>query len=186
MGVGADGRRAGEKRRERERKAGVGMVWTAKSKPANHEAESAYVTGEGGAAENVMKFSEICHRGEPGGSLDCNTTAQTLLQYLNTPLREINKSPAQLATGRQLRDGVPVAKVHYRVERHWRQVLRDRETRGAEALEEILAREKPSRHLPPLRVGEQVRVQDSVSKLWNRMGLVVEARPHRQDAVRLA
>ena len=36
------------------------MVWRAKSKPANHEAESAYITGEGGAAENVIKFSEIC------------------------------------------------------------------------------------------------------------------------------
>ena len=36
------------------------MAWRAKSKPVNHEAESAYVTGEGGAAENVMKFSEIC------------------------------------------------------------------------------------------------------------------------------
>ena len=40
-GVGGDGRRAGEKRRERERKAGVGMVWAAKNKPANHDAESA-------------------------------------------------------------------------------------------------------------------------------------------------
>ena len=60
MGYGMDGRRAGEKRRERERKAGVGMVWGAKNKPANHEAKSAYVTGEGEAAENVMKFSEIC------------------------------------------------------------------------------------------------------------------------------
>ena len=43
------------------------MVWRAKSKLANHEAESAYVTGEGGAAENVMKFSEIC--GPGGGSI---------------------------------------------------------------------------------------------------------------------
>ena len=50
---GGDGQRAGEK-------SGVVMVWRAKSKPANHEAESAHVTGEGDAAENVMKFSEIC------------------------------------------------------------------------------------------------------------------------------
>ena len=49
-------------RRDLERKAGVGMVWRAKSKPANHEAESVYVTGEGGASGNVMKISEICQR----------------------------------------------------------------------------------------------------------------------------
>ena len=107
------------------------------------------------------------------------------MQYLNIPLRYINKSPAQLAAGRQLRDGVPAVKVHYRVDRHWRQVLHDRETRNVEAQEEILARENPSRHLSLLWVVEQVRVQDTVSKLWNRMGLVVEACPHRQYAVRL-
>ena len=47
-------------RRDLERKAGVGMVWRAKSKPANYEAESAYVTKEGEASGNVMKISEIC------------------------------------------------------------------------------------------------------------------------------
>ena len=46
-----DGWRAGVK------EARVGIVWRARSKPANHEAESAYVTGGGGAAGNVMKFS---------------------------------------------------------------------------------------------------------------------------------
>ena len=60
---GCSGQQAVEKRRERETKAGVGIVWRAKSKPANHEAVSAYVTGEGGASGNVMKISEICRRG---------------------------------------------------------------------------------------------------------------------------
>ena len=43
-----------------EKEVGMGVVWRATSKLANHEAESAYVTGESGAAGNVMKFSEIC------------------------------------------------------------------------------------------------------------------------------
>ena len=51
MGGVGGGRRAGEKgagekRREWERKAGLGMAWRGKDKPANHEAESAYVTGD--------------------------------------------------------------------------------------------------------------------------------------------
>ena len=41
---------------------GFGIVLRAKSKPANHETESAYVTDEGGAAGNVMQFLEICVR----------------------------------------------------------------------------------------------------------------------------
>ena len=47
-------RREGGRERERKRRG--------KSKPVNHEAKSAYVTGAGEAAENVMKFSEICLR----------------------------------------------------------------------------------------------------------------------------
>ena len=42
---------------ERERREGREL-----ERMANHEAESAYVTGEGWAAENVMKFSEISGR----------------------------------------------------------------------------------------------------------------------------
>ena len=40
-------------------KGGMRMVQRAKGTPPNHEAESAYVTGEGGASGNVMKISEI-------------------------------------------------------------------------------------------------------------------------------
>ena len=58
-GTGGELERREESGRER---AGVVMAWRVKTKPANHEAESAYVTGEGEAAENVMKFSEICTR----------------------------------------------------------------------------------------------------------------------------
>ena len=58
MGWRGDGRRAGEKRRERERKKRGWGWWRAKSKLANHETESAYVTGEGEAAGNVMKLSQ--------------------------------------------------------------------------------------------------------------------------------
>ena len=65
-GGGGDGRRAGGRRREREGKM---LGWQGKSKPANHEAESAYVTDEGEAGENVMKFSEICGPAGPEAKL---------------------------------------------------------------------------------------------------------------------
>ena len=38
------------------------------------------------------------------GAIDTDKVAQDLLQYRNTPLRGINKSPAELALGRSLRD----------------------------------------------------------------------------------
>ena len=55
---GNTGRR--EEKEAGEKEARVEIVRRARSKPANHEAESAYVNSEGGAAGNVMKFSEIC------------------------------------------------------------------------------------------------------------------------------
>ena len=72
-----DERQAGEKRRERQRKWGWGW-YRAKSKPANHEAESAYVTGEGGAAENVVKFSEICVPPSPSVMADAKVLRRSL------------------------------------------------------------------------------------------------------------
>ena len=49
------------------------------------------------------------------------------------------------------------------------------------------AREENStpRRLTPLSPGTRVRVQNQATHLWDRTGLVVEARPYRQYAVRL-
>ena len=49
-------------------------------------------------------------RGNTGrkGAINPDKVAQTLLQYQNTPLRGINKSPVELALGRSLRDTVPL------------------------------------------------------------------------------
>ncbi|XP_045101465.1 uncharacterized protein LOC123498425 [Portunus trituberculatus] len=73
-----------------------------------------------GRAEAAVKTAKRIIRANTGsgGSLDTDKTSLAVLQYLNTPLRSVNKSPAQLATGRQLRDGVPTARRHYKVDRH--------------------------------------------------------------------
>ena len=44
----------------------------------------------------------------PNGSLNINAAARAILQYCNTPLPEINLSPAQILFHRQLRDHLPV------------------------------------------------------------------------------
>ena len=49
------------------------------------------------------------------------------MQYRNTPLRGINKSPAELALGRSLRDTVPLPRQRYKIDTHWAQHLRERE-----------------------------------------------------------
>ncbi|XP_063888612.1 uncharacterized protein K02A2.6-like [Scylla paramamosain] len=77
---------------------------------------SAQYPQSNGRAEAAVKTAKRIIRANTGsgGSLDTDKTSLAVLQYLNTPLRSVNKSPAQLATGRQLRDGVPTARRHTR------------------------------------------------------------------------
>lgn len=147
---------------------------------------SAQYPQSNGRAEAAVKTAKrliMANTGD-GGNLDTDRMALALLQYLTTPLRGGDRSPAQLAAGRQLRDGVPTARWHLMVDRQWGWTLRRREVQMADSGEAREACSTP-RRLPPLPLGTRVRVQNQASNLWDRTGLVVEARPHRQYAVRL-
>ena len=139
-----------------------------------------------GRAEAAVKSSKRIIRSciSGTGSLDNDKVSLAILQYLNTPLRGINKSPAQLATGRQLRDGVPSAKLNFMVDRHWKKSIRERECQVAERNKKIVD-SGTDRKLAPLQPGTQVRVQNQATKAWDRLGVVVEQRPYRQYTVRL-
>lgn len=147
---------------------------------------SAHYPQSNGRAEAAVKTAKRIIRANTGGggSLDSDKTSIAILQYLNTPLREIGKSPAQLATGRRLRDGVPTARQHYKVDRHWRQTLRKRELQMAK-MQKDLENVDTCRRLPPLQTGARVRVQDQASKRWDRTGIITETLPHRQYTVKL-
>ena len=147
---------------------------------------SAQYPQSNGRAEAAVKTAKRIIRDNTGsgGSLDTDKASLALLQYLNTPLRAVDRSPAQLAAGRQLRDGVPTARWHLRVDKHWGGTLRRREVQMGEAGEEQMANSTP-RRLPPLAPGTRVRVQNQASNAWDRTGLVVEALPHRQYTIRL-
>ena len=145
---------------------------------------SAHYPQSNGRAEVAVKTAKRIIRSNlgKGGSLDCDKASLAILQYLNTPLKGFDKSPAQLATGRTLRDGVPTPKQHYKVEKHWEEELQRRE--------QYMASQEGSpspgaRELRPLTVGCKVRVQDPITKVWDRSGLVVEFRGHRQYLIRL-
>ena len=148
---------------------------------------SAYYPQSNGRAEAAVKAAKrlLMMNTGPGGSLNTDRVSAALLQYLNTPLRGINKSPAQLAAGRQLRDGVPAARQHYKVDIHWRKTLREREIRLAEAHEDIMIKRGNQRCLPPLKQGCRVWVQDQVTHKWDRSGTVVEGLRYRQYSIRL-
>ena len=102
-----------------------------------------------------------------------------LLQYLNTPLRGVDKSPVQLVTGRQLREGIPALRQHYKVDMNWRKTLRHRELELAKSHDSIITKRGRHRDLAPLQLGSRVRIQDQATNEWDRTGMVIEALAHR-------
>ncbi|XP_063878128.1 uncharacterized protein LOC135110103 [Scylla paramamosain] len=139
-------------------------------------------------AEVVVKSAKRILRGNIGadGSLDNDKISLALLQYLNTPLRDINRSPAQLAMGRQLQDGVPSVKWKLEVDNFWGRTLRQRECQMADHHDRVVADRNVTSSCASLAPGDRVLVQDHQhGRRWNRAGIVIEARDHRQYLVRL-
>ena len=120
------------------------------------------------------------------GSLDTDEAAKAMMQYRNTPLRDIEKSPAQLALGRQLRDSIPMSREYYLPDSHWAKTIQERER----AMTRSMMREKDvydihAKQLPYLRTGNHVLIQDPVTKMWDRSGIVMERYPYRQYLVKI-
>ena len=148
---------------------------------------SAYYSQSNGRAEAAVKTAKriLMDNTGPGGSLDTDKVAVALLQYHNTPLRDINRSPAQLAAGRQLRDGIPADKRHYGICRNWRSALKERERKMAEAHQEIIKKQGNARTLPSITTGTRVWVQNPVNNNWEKSGTVVESLANRQYTVKI-
>ena len=149
---------------------------------------SAHYPQSNGRAEVGVRIAKRILRdnlGE-GGSLNTDKVAQALLQYLNTPLHGEKKSPAQLATGRQLRDSIPVTKQYYKVDQHWRKILRKRELQMAARGDKVSEKyDRGAKALTPLREGQRVRIQDPTTREWSRSGTILEVGKYRQYKVRL-
>ena len=147
---------------------------------------SAHFPQSNGRAEAAVKSAKRLLRENtgPGGTLNSDKFSVALLQYLNTPLRGINRSPAQLAAGRQLRDGVPAPKQHYKVDMNWRKTLRDRELQMAKSNQKLVDK-GTQKALPSICPGSRVWVQNQASLEWDKSGVVTEALANRQYTIRL-
>ena len=149
---------------------------------------SAHYPQSNGRAEAAVKTAKRILRENVGGAGTVATERVVLafLQYHNTPLRDGGKSPAQLLLGRQLRSGIPVPSDELRISQHWTDHLETREREMARRGKALQDASETSRTLQKLSVGQVVRIQDAVTKRWDRTGVVTRLlRPIRQYTVRL-
>ena len=149
---------------------------------------SAYYPQSNGRAEAGVKSMKRLLQGNLGrrGSLNTDEVAAALLQYRNTPLREVNKSPAQLALGREMRDTIPLPRERYRINKSWHDHLKAREV--AMSISNEVRKQKydtASKPLKPLAVGDKVLCQNTRTNKWDRSGSVVEIGKFRQYQVML-
>ena len=156
-----------------------------------HRLSSAYFPHSNLRAEQGVKLAKQLIRDnvDKSGCLDNDKFARALLNYRNTPLRDIGRSPAQIVTGRQLRDHLPTNPSSYRPSKEWLLTKEQRElalakryTKQGEVWSEH------TRDLPELPVGSHVSVQNqhgNKAKRWDRTGLIVDVLPHKQYRVRM-
>ena len=122
----------------------------------------------------------------PRGSIDNDKTAQALMQYRNTPLRDVDKSPAQLALGRPIRDTLPLPRERYRISAEWARHLHEREVAMKNRNEVTKIKYDESAHcLSELKVSDQVLCQNLRTKKWDRRGVIVEVKTKRQYLIRM-
>ena len=137
--------------------------------------------GHAEAAVKAVKMlvMKTCH----GGDINSDQFCEGLLELRNTP-RSDGRSPAQVVFGHPIRSTLPVSRRSFAPE--WQAAAADCDARAAEiqnATESYY--NLRSKSLPPLKIGTQVRLQDPVSKKWDRVGTIVGVGNRRDFHVKM-
>ena len=157
----------------------------------HHRMSSAYFPHSNTRAEIGVKTIKrlIMENCGSDGSLDTDKFQRAILQYRNTPDRDTGLSPAMCVFGRVIRDFIPVHPGRYLPHPTWRQTLASREAALRNRHQKTCERlSEHTRRLPPLKVGDCVRVQNQTGphpKKWDKSGVIIEVKQYNQYMVKV-
>ena len=101
-----------------------------------------------------------------GRHLDEDKLCRALLQYRNTPSHKDGLSPAQKLYGRPVQDMPPAHRQSFSDE--WQQSAKGAEKAATHSREKAETfYNANARNLPEIRIGSNVAIQDSETKLWD-------------------
>lgn len=142
-----------------------------------------YPQSNGHAEAAVKTVKHFILKVAPSGNLDTEEFAKGLLEIRNTP-NYAGRSPAQVLYGQALRSCVPAHVSAF--DQVWQQQADDYDRRIAAHADAIKAGyDSHARPLPPLKLEDYVRIQDPVSKRWDKTGVVMGIGKSRDYHVRL-
>ena len=142
-----------------------------------------YAQSNGHAEAAVKAVKALVLKAAPSGDLANEEFCQGLLELRNTSGAN-GFSPAEVVFGRQLRSLVPAHRSSFQPK--WTAAM---EARNRQAIVDADAKERYDQHaypLRPLKLGDLVRVQDSISKRWERLGTIVGVGKFRDYRVKSA
>ena len=157
----------------------------------NHRLSSVAFPHSNTRAEVAVKTVKrmLIDNTDQNGSLNTDKFQRAMLQYRNTPDPETKLSPAMCVFGRSIRDFIPVHPGKYEPHPTWKSTLQEREialrNRHMKSHEQL---SEHTRHLPPLQVGDTVRIQNQIGPhptKWDKTGIIVEVRQFDQYIIRV-
>ena len=147
-----------------------------------HRVSSDYFPHSNLRAETAVKTAKrlLTDNTRADGSPDWDKVLRAVMQHRNTPLNDINLSPAQIVFGRPVRDFLPVKPGLYKPQDVWIDNAEKRELALKKRLYRGLERwSEHTKHQPALQPGQNVYIQNQrgvgkASKRWDRSGVVLE------------
>lgn len=152
---------------------------------------SAYYPQSNGRAELAVKTAKriLFDNTDHCGRLCHDRAARALLTHRNTPVQDLDMSPAVMLYGRIIKDHLPVLRDKYQTRKQWKEIGELREL--AMAKRHMRNEQFYNQHCRPLQelqVGDSVQIQNQDGKYprrWTKTGRVVETHGNRQYQVRV-